>query len=385
MRARDDLVFPMAEYERRLAELRGRMAEVGVDAMLVTTPENLFYLTGYETQGLWFFAGLVVPLEEEPLMIVRAAEDSVVEDATWVELSSPFEDHEDPMEVAGEAIKEMGLGEARMGYERSSYFFRASEQDALFDACLAAEFVDLAGIIEESRLTKSEPELELMARAARATEAGMKAGIEAVAVGVRENELAAEVHAAMYRAGGHYPAISPFVVAGPRTSVSHATWRERAVEPGDCVFFEIGGCVHRYHAPMMRTVIVGEPPAAMREAETLVLEAMDAVKAAIRPDAPVGEADAAARAVIGRNSFGATQFTRTGYSVGIACTPGWGEGHMMDIKRDDERPFRENMCFHLIPYLQVPGVAAVGISEVVRVTDTGCESIHDFERRLFTA
>ncbi|MBM3542371.1 MAG: aminopeptidase P family protein, partial [Alphaproteobacteria bacterium] len=49
MRARNDLVFPMAEYERRLAELRGRMAERGVDAMLVTTPENLHYLTGYET------------------------------------------------------------------------------------------------------------------------------------------------------------------------------------------------------------------------------------------------------------------------------------------------------------------------------------------------
>jgi Xaa-Pro dipeptidase len=151
------------------------------------------------------------------------------------------------------------------------------------------------------------------------------------------------------------------------------------------VFFEVGATVHRYNAPMMSTVIVGDLSAEMREAEALVREAVAAAKAEIAPGRPTGEADAAARAVIARNSFGATQYTRVGYSVGIACTPGWGEGHIIDIKPGESRPFRENMCFHLIPFLQIPGKAAVGLSEVIRVTADGCESFNSLERCIFTA
>jgi Xaa-Pro dipeptidase len=385
MRRREDLVFPMAEFDRRLAALRARMEERGVDAMLVTTPENLFYLTGYETQGLWYFAGLVVPAEGEPFMATRRAEDTVVDTDTWVALSRPFDDDEEPMAVLATALAEFGLAHARIGYERTSYFFRGHEQDALLARCPDATFVDSSWIVEEGRVIKSPPEIEMIARAARATEAGMRAGIAAVAAGVTDNEVAAEVYGGMLRAGGHYPSMQPFVVSGPRSFVSHATWRDRTIRAGDCVFFEVGATVHRYNAPMMRTVVVGSPTPEMREAGDLVNEATAAAKELIAPGVPTGEADAAARAVIARNSFGATQYTRVGYGMGIACTPGWGEGHIIDIKPGDERLFSENMCFHLIPFLQIPGKASVGISEVIRVTATSCESFNTLERRIFTA
>lgn len=385
MKRRTDLAFPMAEYERRLAELRARMFARGVDAMLVTTPENLHYLTGYETQGLWYFAGLVVPAAGEPFMTTRHAEDTVVEADTWVDVSRPFQDNQEPMAVLADALREFGLDNKRIGYERSSYFFRASEQDQLFPRCPNASFVDCSHIVEEGRAVKSSLEIEMMRRAARATEGGVRAGVAAVKAGATENEVAAEVYRGMLHAGGHYCSMQPFVVSGPRSFVSHATWRGRRIEKGDCVFFEIGGTVHRYNAPMMRTISVGEPDRNLREAETLVLEAMAAAEAAIRPGVPTGEADAPARRIIARNRFGATQYTRVGYGIGTACTPGWGEGHIIDIKPGDTRLFRENMCFHLIPFLQIPGKAAVGISAAIRVTANGCESLHTLERKLFVA
>lgn len=383
MRQRTDLVFAMPEYERRLAELRARMAARGVDALLVTTPENLFYLTGYETQGLWYFAGLVVPLVGEPFICTRHAEDTVVESDTWIALSRPFRDDQDSMAVLADACREFGLAGKRVGYERSSYFFRASEQDGLFGRLSGTAFVDCSHIVEDGRVIKSAPEIEMIRRAARASEGGVGAGVAAVRAGASENEVAAEVYRGMLLAGGHYCSMQPFVVSGPRAFVSHATWRDRRIERGDCVFFEIGGTVHRYNAPMMRTISVGEPGPDLREAEALVIEAMAAVEAAIKPGVPTGEADAAGRAVIARNRFGATQYTRVGYGMGIACTPGWGEGHIIDIKPGDTRLFRENMCFHVIPFLQIPGKTAVGISAVVRVTATGCEAIHTLERKLY--
>lgn len=51
MRRRDDLAFPMVEYDRRLADLRERMAAAGIDVMLTTTPENICYLTGFDSPG----------------------------------------------------------------------------------------------------------------------------------------------------------------------------------------------------------------------------------------------------------------------------------------------------------------------------------------------
>ena len=385
MRQRSDLVFPMAEFGRRLAELRQRMAARGVDAVLVTTPENLFYLTGYETQGLWYFNGLVVPLDGEPFMVTRVAEDSVVEDTTWVERRRPFRDVDDAMAILARAIDEFALARKRIGYEKDSYFFRASEQEPLFALCPNARFVDCSGVVEAGRVIKSPLEIELMQKAAAATTAGMRAGIGAVRAGATENDVAAEVYGGMLRAGGDYPALAPFIVSGPRGAVSHATWRGRRIEKGDVVFFEVGGCFRRYHAPMMRTVYVGALTPKLSEAEGLVREALEAAMVAIKPGAATGEADAAARKVIARNSFGATQYTRVGYGMGIACAALWGEGHIIDIKPGDTRAFRENMTFHVIPYLQIPGEAAVGISETVRVTATGSESFMDFERRVFTA
>ena len=71
MRQRDDLVFPMVEFERRLRELRQRMQQFDLDALLVTTPENICYLSGYESPGHYYFNALIIPSESEPFAVPR--------------------------------------------------------------------------------------------------------------------------------------------------------------------------------------------------------------------------------------------------------------------------------------------------------------------------
>ena len=63
MRMRDDMTFPPEEYQRRIDELRQRMQRRLLDAVIITDPENLMYLTDYQTTGYSFFQALVVPLE----------------------------------------------------------------------------------------------------------------------------------------------------------------------------------------------------------------------------------------------------------------------------------------------------------------------------------
>jgi Xaa-Pro dipeptidase len=283
MRQHDALVFTVAEYERRLGELRGRMAERGLDAMIVTGPENICYLTGYQTTGYYYFQCVVVPADAESFMVTRLLENTNVVARTWVEHGRPYQDTEDPIARLAAALEEFGLADKRLGYEKHCYFFRATEQERLFAACPRATFVDASGLVEAGRLVKSEEEIALMRRAAVATEAGMRAGIEVTAPGTSENVIAAAIHDAMFRAGGEYPACSPFVASGPRSAIGHATWEGRIVQRNEPVFLEIGGCVQRYHTAMMRTVYLGEATDQMREAERLVVEATKACMAAMRP------------------------------------------------------------------------------------------------------
>ncbi len=383
MRQRDDLVFPMAEYERRVDELRRRAAAGGVDAVIVAGPENITYLTGYQTTGYYYFQTVVVPVEGEPFMVTRLLEDTNVQARTWLALSRPYNDTEAPIAKLASALGEFGLAGKRLGYEKHCYFFRATEQEALFAACPDARFVDCSGLVEQGRLIKSDHEIALMRRVAAANEAGMKAGIAAAEPGVSENDIAAEVHHAMFKAGGEYPACSPFVASGPRCAIGHATWEGRRVESGETVFLEIGGCIQRYHTAMMRNVFLGEPTAEMLEAEGLIQQAVEACMAAMKPGATAGSIDALSRSIFARNSFGAVQSTRSGYSIGIAYAPDWGEGHILSLQQDDPGVLETNMVFHLIPWIQIPGKAGIGLSETVRVTPDGGETLFSLERRLF--
>lgn len=211
----------------------------------------------------------------------------------------------------------------------------------------------------------------------------MTAGIEAIEAGVSEGDVAAEIHYAMIKAGSEWPSIAPFVASGERGAIGHATWTDRIINSGEPVFLEVGGCLKRYHAAMMRTVFVGEPDDSLWEAEKLVQAAMDACIEAIKPGVTAASVDAAGRAVIAGSRLGAQQSSRTGYSIGIGLPPDWGEGHILSLQQNEERRLQANMTFHLIPWAQVPGKGGIGFSETVRVTEDGCEFLTSLERKLF--
>jgi Xaa-Pro dipeptidase len=381
VRKRDDMTFPIEEYERRLRELRERMERRKLDAVIIVDPKNLMYLTDYQTTGYSYFQALVVPQQGECVMITRQMEESNVHARTWVEETRPYPDTGDAIQRLYGTLDEMDLVHGWVGYERNSYFFPAYQQDRFQTAFADGRLLDCFGIVEEGRIRKSACEIELMQRAARATEAGMRAGFEAIEEGVTENEIAGEVCEAMFKAGGEYPAVLPYVTSGPRTMIGHATWEGRKLGPGEHVFMEVGGCVRRYHTAMMRTVSLGEPAPSMRYAERRMQDALHAAHALMRPGVTVADVDLEIRRIINDNDVGAHLITRAGYSIGIAFPPSWDEGYMLSLKQGDPTVLEEGMTLHIIPWMWgVDGDKTVGTSDTVRITDDGCESFFTLER-----
>jgi len=385
MRDNPALCFPLAEYQHRLNELRERMQERLLDAVVISDPENLFYLTGYQTTGYSYFQALVVPLEGEPISITRELEASNMVHRTWVEEARCYTDTGDAIQELFNIIKDLGLEHKYIGYERNSYFFPAYQQDRFHNHMQAGEgnLLDCYGIVEEGRICKSAAEIELMRSVAKVTEAGMQAAIEATEVGVTENEIAAAACAAMFSAGGEYPAVLPYITSGPRSMIGHATWEGRTVQAGEHVFLEMAGCIKRYHTAMMRTVLLGEKSPAMQSAEASMLEALDAAHNLIRPGVMVSDVDKCVRDIICRNDVGANLLTRAGYSIGIAFAPSWDEGYIMSLKQGDETVLKPGMTFHLLPWMWgVEGDKTCGISDTILVTETGCESFFTLPREM---
>ncbi|MBA55022.1 MAG: peptidase M24 [Pseudomonadales bacterium] len=378
---RDDMTFPYSEFQRRLSELRQRIAERHLDAVVITDPENITYLTDYQTTGYSFFQALVVPLEKEPFMITRALEESNVFARTWVDLTRPYPDTGDAIQMLVDALREFGLADKRIGYERNSYFFPAYQQDCIHTSLKDGKLLDCFGIVEEGRICKSAVELEVMKKAAIATEAGMKAGIEACHAGVTENEIGAAISAAMFRAGGETPAVMPYVTSGPRTMIGHATFEGRTVQPGEHVFLEVGGCYRRYHTAMMRTVILGEMSDAMYQAQETMKRALDAIHNMVQPGMTVSDVDNLVRNIISDNEVGARLITRSGYSIGIAFPPSWDEGYIISLKQGNSAILKEGMTFHMIPWMWgIEGDKTCGISDTIVITEDGCRSFFSMER-----
>jgi len=162
--------FSLQEYKGRLNALRKRMEQKGVDVMLIHTPENLYYMTGYQTPGYYWYQTLVVPLEKEPVFITRLLEDSNAEHLTWVEERRPYGDSEDWVARTKEVLVDLGMGSKRIGVEKRSWFITNHDFERLKGMMRGARFVDCSMLVEEGRMIKSPQEIDYMRQAARCAE-----------------------------------------------------------------------------------------------------------------------------------------------------------------------------------------------------------------------
>ena len=372
--------FSLDEYQQRLDALRQRMEKQGVDVLLVTSPENLYYLSGYQTPGYYWYQTLLVPLERDPVFIVRLNENSNVGPLSWVEESRPYEDHDDWIALTRDALADLGLDKKRIGLDYDSFFLRTRDEKRLTAALSEATFVDGAGLVEQGRVVKSAQEIEYIRHAAKAAEAGLKAGIEACRVGVIENDVAAEAHRAQILAGSEYTGLPIFIRTGERDVQTHATWCRTELEPGDSVTMEMPGCINRYHAALYGQVYLGDPPAELLRGMELGNEVMRKAKEAIRPGVAAGVIHELVQdALVEAMGSGSRRNSRTAYSIGIAFAPDWGEGQILSMMHGEERLLEPGMTFHLLAgHVVLPDLGKVKrscCSDTILVTEDGCETL----------
>lgn len=385
MRENPELPFSVDEYRRRLDKVREGLRQRGIDACLISIPENIYYLTGFTSTGYYMYQTLILPADGDPMFVTYLEEKINVIRRSWMDRYMTYSVIEDPIEVTFRAVHEMGLEDKVLAIEESGFFFPIRTYKQLVAQLPRARWVDGSGVVEQARLVKSDAEIAYIRKGAKSAMEGMKAAIAAIGRGKTENDLAAEVYGATLRHGSEYPGSPPYVVSGERSGLPHGTWEGRVLRDGDIIFLEHSGCIKRYSAAMMRTCFLGDPPDVVKRTADIILEGIQKAIDTIRPGVTSGEVDAACRQTILGAGF--NDYTHeTGYSIGVCYPPGWNESHIMNLHPGDETVLVPNMVFHLVPSLIIPEMNGhVGFSDTVVVTETGREVLTntEVERRLY--
>ena len=385
--------FTNSEYQRRVDRTRKTMAARNMDAIVVSDPSNMSWLSGYDGWSFYVYQAVIVTHEGEPVWWGRGMdalgarrtvfmEDDCIRGYDDSYVQNP-EKH--PMEDLSALLSEMGLENARIGVEMDNYYYSARAHDTLKTKLPKATFMDATALVNWERAVKSEREIEYMERAARIVEEMHVRILEVAVPGMRKNDLVAEIYATGIRGAqgfwGDYPAIVPMAPSGMDATAPHLTWDDRPMQPNEATFFEIAGAHRRYQCPQSRTLFFGDVPQKYRDAESAVLDAIDAGLEQAKPGNKAEDIANAFNKTL--NKAGFEKDSRCGYAISISYPPDWGE-RTISFRRGDTTILEPGMTFHFMPALWLDD-GGLEITEPIRITETGHECFCTTPRKLFVS
>jgi Xaa-Pro dipeptidase len=418
-------MFPPEEFASRRRQVRALMSRNGVDALLISTPENIYYLSGLDHMGYFAYQMLVLPLQGKPILVSRAMERAAVadqvpdvthygysdgskplppvdtdeEEATpnLVDLTSEFDGSvfvepalraratlpEAPVETTCRALAEAGLGNGHLALEEGGSFLSYRIADGIKRGMSDATWTDGTGLVDQCRQVQSPLELGCTRQAAVISDAMIQAGAAAAGVQVNKGEVMAAIYDAMFRRGGTYPGFVPLVRSSTSLVHEHGTWDDAELAPDDILFLEMSGCSRRYHAPIGRLVFLNTAPTSAYRAQEVCHEALMAAKDAIRPDVVAGDVYERWQSVLDKNGLSGYQRHHCGYSIGIGYPPSWsGGGVPLGLRAGSDMRLKAGMVFHLMSWLLRSDYGDSFLSDTVVVTDDGCDMITTTHRRV---
>lgn len=381
--------FEKQEFEARLVRVKQSMQRQGLDVLVVACPANIDYLTGYNVQSYTNIQAVLVDLNDaQPHWLGRFMDTggarllTYLDDAHIHHYVDDYMDAEDkhPYDKVVELVQKLKLANKRIGVEKSTYFMQPKSIEVLVSGLPNAVFSDGSRLVNWVRTTKSAAELNYMREAAVLTDLGMQAGFDAIDVGKRENEVAAEILSAMVRGtseiGGF--ASSPLMMptGAEFATTYHTSWADRPYLHDTSTGFEFTGARYHYSAPLARNVYLGQPPEDLLRAAAIMIEGLAALEEGLKAGMTGEEGEQVWRDVAIRQ--GVDKEARIGYAVGLDYPPGWSE-QTVSLRPGSRQVLEENMTIHCIPSLML-GDWGLEISETMVIGRDRSEALSQLPR-----
>jgi Xaa-Pro aminopeptidase len=392
--------FPAEEYADRRARVRKALADANLDAILVTTPANITWLTGYDM--VWYhlqnLTGLLVRADsDDTVFFDSSAHTNIISvtpeisDVIYVDAAAVSGTVEESISAIVGGVASKGLASSRIALEMWGYAPHASVMEALKNALQGggATVEDHWTLVERLRFIKSPLEVQHVRKAAEIGDLGMAAARDFIRPGVMETEIEGVIMGAMMSAGGGYPGIRTMLGAGPRAGTHHSSPTRRKIKQGDIVFVDFCGVYDRYHVNVNRTFSVGEPDPRWTDLMTKAAGCIDNILSEIKLGDPLSKIDGLAQRYTDDVGIRKYVWWVGGYAQEIAVPPDWCGNNWLNPRFDMGDPVvQPGMVFNLENQFDVwedwPGGSGCAYIETLLVTENGLEVMSKLPRTLTT-
>lgn len=261
----------MKKYERRITRCTELMKENGFDALILTKPSNMYYLTG--DGRLCAYA--MVTKEGKVAMGVPQTDIEDVKQSAKADFVAGFDDEVGLIHSVAHFFKHFVIKDGRVGLE---YAFLPQPRLGMFTHPHAKpkeiEAKDCTPLMSALRLVKEDEEIDRMKKAADVAAIGMRAALDTVRPGITENDITASADYAMRQAGAT-DFYRSYVASGPRTNIAHGLPSLRKIEKDDLVMIDLHPVVDGYSSDLCRTVCAGNPSSEQQKAYDLYVKALE--------------------------------------------------------------------------------------------------------------
>jgi Xaa-Pro aminopeptidase len=352
------------DYGRRRALLKESQSEANASGFLVSSPQNVQYLTGFTGGDSW----LVLTGDRAVLLTDFRYHEQARKEAPDVEVVLRAD--ETLAAVATRLLPPEGL----VAFEGSHLSY--TQYRRLADAAGADRLVAVEDWAENLRAVKSPEEVALIRRAIAVAEAAFTETKAQLRPGMTEKEVADELVWRMRRLGAQAEAFPVIAAAGERGSLPHAQSTDRRLRAGEAVLLDWGARVDFYNCDLTRVLFLGSIPPLIEEIYGVVLSAQQEAFAACAPGRPLGEIDEAARRLVAQAGFGELFGHALGHGVGL-------EVHERPTVRHTAKEVAQaGMVYTIEPGIYRPSVGGVRIEDMVLVGEAGAERMTSLPRDL---
>ena len=349
----------------RIQKLRKELNTEGLDALLVSDPLHIRYLSGFSGDS-----GLALVGSEQTFLITdfRYEEQARIE-APDLELLIAKDGFIEKMaELPPEATGH------RIGFEEAHLPYKAYKK--LGEHLPHAEWIAQDGLVERLSIVKDAMEIAHIRQAVRIGDRVFEQIVPLLKPGIAERDIAAEIDYAIRTHTAEGPSFEAIVASGPRASMPHASVSERKLQPGDLVVLDFGAVFHGYASDMTRTLAIGTPTAEQRKIYEIVLQAQEAAIAAAKADMSCADLDRVARTIIQNAGYGPQFGHSLGHGVGLNVH------EQPRISSKSDQILKPGMAITVEPGIYIPGWGGIRIENLVVIREDGCEDLTTAPKHL---
>lgn len=356
-----------------IARLQSVARERGWQALLLLSPENVAYATGFvvPSQPLmrWRHAVCLVPATGEPSLTVVDMETTTVRDhLPSVEVTTYNEFTDDPMQTLAATLDRRGLAAASLGVELE--YLPAADFARLQDFLPGAHWAGCDRAVAQARIIKTPAEVERLRALSRLTDATIYEALTSIRAGMTEMDIAGRLTRGIFERGADNFKLM-IVATGERSGYPNVGPTDRVLEAGDLIRTEIFGMQDGYHAGVCRTAVVGEPSNEQRRIWSILIKCRDLVLGEIRPGASAAHIYRLFSDYFAEVGFPPISFVGHGIGVHLHEDP--------YIGRYGDATLEAGMVLGIEPLLYSPGMGLQN-KDMVLVTDDGCELLSNVTR-----